>query len=220
MDLPRISVVIPTIPGREAHYRRCADGYTACADGAYDLDLITIVGEPTCGWGWQAGAERMDPASEYLHFTCDDIEPLPGWAAPAIEALDQHVMPAPRVLNGHTGAPEYFPEWGREHPDWTPSGMAGLPFMSRELWLDHVAPMFTGHYYTDNWCTWRAVQAGYVAKVRTGFAFRHYWADHGRGAGMGYEERLLHDRDLFFQATVMEQAGDWAKPWPERGAVS
>jgi hypothetical protein len=220
MTLPVVTVVIPTIEGREDHYARCRDSYTATAEGHCELDLITVLGEPSCGWGWQAGAERMSRHSQYLHFTCDDIEALPGWVEPAIEALDQGCLPAPRVLNGHTGAPEYFPKWGIEWPDWTVSGMAGLPFMTRDLWDRAVSPMFTGHYWTDNWVTWRAEQAGYVARVRTGFAFRHWWAAHARGAGMGYEERLAHDGRLFQQAAAMAQRGEWVKPWPDRGAVT
>lgn len=216
MTLPVVTVVIPTIPGREEHYARCRASYLATCDGVCDLDLITVTGEPTCGWGWQAGIEKMRPASKYLHLTCDDIEAQPGWLQAAIEAITEHVLPAPRILNGATGAPESFPQWGTDWPDGTPAGLSALPFMSRDLFEQHVAPMFTAHYFGDNWVTWRSARAGFPALVRRGYFFKHHWAEHRRGAGMDYGERLAHDEGLFYQAAGMVQRGEWVKPWPPR----
>jgi hypothetical protein len=218
--LPKVTVVIPTIPGRETHFRRCRDSYIATTDGVCVLDLVIVVGEPTCGWGWQAGIEKMAADSEYLHLTCDDIEAQPGWVQAAVSAITDHVLPAPRILNGTTGAPESFPQWGYEWADGTEAGLSALPFMSRDLFENHVAPMLTSHYYGDNWVTWRAGLAGYPALVRRGYFFKHHWASHRRGAGMEYGERLKHDGRLFQQAAGMVQRGEWVKPWPDRDAVT
>jgi hypothetical protein len=217
MSLPVISVLVPTVDGREDHLNRCAAAYQAHARGEYTLDLVVVLNAPSCGWGWQRAAERMRPDSEYVHFTCDDIEPLPGWAAPAIAALDTGFHPAPRVLNGSTGAPEFFPSWGVEWPDGTDAGFSCLPFITRDLWVNSVSPMLTCHYFTDNWVSWRAGNAGYPPRVVRGYAFRHWWADHLRGAGMGYEERLAHDQELFVVAAGMAQRGLWKEPWPPSG---
>ncbi len=50
-----------------------------------------------------------------------------------------------------------------------------------------------------------------------GYHVKHWWADHLRGAGMGYEERLAHDQAFFHQAVGMSEAGKWGlPPWPPR----
>lgn len=214
MSLPVVTVVIPTIDGREDHYRRCITAYNACATGSYELELLTVRNAPTCGWGWQRGAEKMSPASGYLHFTCDDIEPQPGWADAGIAALKNKVLPAPRTLNGYTGAPEYHPCWGGEAADGEPVYMTSLPFMTRALWEQHVAPMFTGHYFTDDWVSFRSLSAGYRIEVRRGFFFKHYWAQVGRGAGFSEAGRMNCDQVLYDQAKRLVQQGQWTEPWP------
>ncbi len=216
MSLPVISVIIPTVDGRESDYYRCVRAYRMHAEGQYELDLIVERNQPTCGWGWQAGSERIRADSEYVHLTCDDIEPQSGWAAPAIKALEQHYLPAPRVVNGHTGMPEMFPQWGIEWPDGTPAGLCCLPFLTRELWDNHVSPMLCSHYFGDNWATYRAAHAGYPARIVRGYHVRHWWASHLRGAGMGYEDRLAHDQEVFYKAAGMAERGEWTEPWPPR----
>ncbi len=216
MSLPVISVIVPTVDGREEHFDRCWNAYTDTQGDEYKLDLIVVRNEPTCGWGWQAGAERISDDAEYVHFTCDDIEPQPGWAAPAIGALKHHVLPAPRVLNGTTGAPEYFPRWGTEWPDGTWAGFSCLPFITRELWDGAVQPMMTAQYFGDNWVTFRSGKAGYAPYVVRGYLFKHHWAQHKRGAGMGYQERLRHDERVFREAMGMANRNEWTQPWPPR----
>lgn len=210
--LPAISVIIPTIEGREEHLDRCITGYQLHSRGSYHLELIVENDHPTCGAGWQAGAERA--TADYLHFTCDDIVPQAGWADPAVETLAQGFLPAPRVLNGTTGVPEYQPAWGTESPDWTPVHMSCLPFVTRDLWENAVRPMLTCHYFTDDWISWRSIRAGYQCRVRRDYLFRHYWAQHKRGAGMSYEQRMWNDHSLYQQAMAMVLDGKWDKPWP------
>lgn len=210
--LPSIAVIIPTIEGREEHLATCITGYEIHAPGSYELELIVEHDHPTCGSGWQAGAERA--TADYLHFSCDDIEPQAGWAQPAVETLAQGFLPAPRVLNGVSGAPEYQPAWGAESPDWTPVHMSCLPFITRDLWENHVRPMLTCHYYTDDWISWRSIRAGYQPRVRRDYLFRHYWAAHKRGAGMSYEARMWNDHSLYQQAMSMVLEGKWDRPWP------
>lgn len=214
MPLPVISVVIATIDGREDHLSRCIRAFEDTAAGQYEMDLVIERNRPTCGWGWQKGAERISPRGEYVALICDDLEPQPGWAPPAMAALQHGVLPAPRVLNGHTGAPEFFPQWGIEWEDGTPAGMSCIPFITRELWDDHVQPMLTCHYFTDNWVTYRCAKAGFRPLVVRPYLFKHYWAGHKRGAGMDYDQRLRHDQSVFIEAVKMADNGRWTKPWP------
>lgn len=216
MTLPVISVIIPTIDGREKDLARCIAGYKRDAGYHYQLDLVVVRNEPSCGWGWAKGAEQISDATDYVHFSCDDLEPQPGWAPGAMLALRHKIIPAPRVLNGHTGAPEFFPGWGVEWENGVNAPFACVPFIDREGWDGHVAPMLTTHYFGDNFVTFRAERAGYSCRVVRGYFFKHFWAEHGRGAGMGYGERLEADRRLFLEAVEMVQRGEWKQPWPEK----
>src|SRR5438445_12859155 len=103
MSLPVVSVVVPTVDGREEHLDRLVRTYAATAEGCYELDLVVKRNYPTCGHGWQAGLE--DIRGEYVHFTCDDIEPHPGWALPAMECVDRGFLPRPHVYRPQ-GAPQ------------------------------------------------------------------------------------------------------------------
>lgn len=208
--MKRVSVIIPTVDGREDHYARCKAAYKQNTAGC-DLEVVTERNHATCGLGWQAGAERA--TGDYLHFTCDDIEAAPGWAQPAVDALEKGFQPAPRVTDP-SGTPQYRPAWGTEWPDWTPAEISILPFITRDLWENAVRPLFTGHYYTDDFISWRAREAGYEVRVRTGYSFTHHWAQHRRGAGVTEPQRMEHDARLFSQAQMMVRRGEWTRPWP------
>lgn len=208
-----ISVIVPTIEGREDHFERFKESYArTLADDGIKLDLCVGYGLETCGLGWHVAAQEAQ--GDYLHFTCDDIEPQPGWGPAGINALGRKIIPAPRMVNAGTGNLESFPQWGAEHADGTYAGMSCLPMITREMWETVVPPLLTCHYFTDNWISYRAAMAGYDAKVINAYGFKHHWADHMRGAGMEYGQRLQHDQNLFYQAANMVALGLWTEPWP------
>ena len=210
-----ISVIVPTVPGREGHLDRCVRAYeqhTGCR-----LELIIEHDHPAVGFGWQAGAELA--TGDFLHFTNDDIEPHPGWWEPAVEAAERGCIPAPQVY-GPAGDPQAPPQWGAVAPDWTPlppQNASVIPFLSRAQW-ERVRPLAQIHYYSDDWITYRARAAGWPAVLRTGYAFTHHWAQARRGAGMTQDQRMDHDRRLYEQAVQMCEAGQWTQPWPARSA--
>lgn len=206
-----ISVIIPTIQGREDHYERCLASYR---DGSVNqVQIITEREHASCGLAWQAGLNKV--AGSYIHLTCDDIEAKPGWDVPAVEAVLAGFLPAPQVCDP-SGNPQSAPQTGVLHPDWTPAPMTALPFCS-SLQMVAIAPLFTAHYYTDDFFGWRGVTAGWPIMLRSGYAFTHHWAQHRRGAGMSEIERMEHDRQLYHQARGMVELGQWTKPWPEAG---
>jgi hypothetical protein len=212
VSLPVVTVVIPTVDGREDHFDRCWQAYTRLADGAYELDLVIERNHPTCGHGWQAGLERASARSDYFHFTCDDIEPRPGWAGPAMEACDQGFLPAPQVFNPD-GVPQSHPEWGKVGADWAAVYMTALPFASRAQ-MERIAPLLTLHYFSDDWFSFRGGKAGWPTRLRSGYTFTHHWAQHKRGAGMSEGNRLNYDAALYEQAKAMVERGEWNAPWP------
>lgn len=183
-----VSVVIPTVTGREQSLARCQAAYLATVPTWLQLELLVELDRPTCGEAWARGAERA--TGDYLHFTADDLEPHPGWWEPAIAAADGSVLPAPVV---------YWPD-GRVQSDegiedWAPAAMTRVPFCSRRQWrwLAPVGFWEGAHYYTDNAFSLHGRRAGCEIRVRTGYAFTHRMASVGRGAGMSEQERMEHD---------------------------
>jgi hypothetical protein len=182
-----ISVVVPTVSGRFAHFQRCIAGYQQTTP---ELDLIVFRDRPTCGIAWQEGAEVFE--GDYLHFTADDLEPHPGWAEAAMRAADDGIIPMPTIYN---------PSGGLEPLGSLTQGCTRIPFCTREQW-DAIGPMIPTHYYTDNWFSLRARQAGLLLREVPEFAFTHHWAQAHRGAGMSQQERMFRDEAAFRQYQV------------------
>jgi hypothetical protein len=211
-----ISIVIPTVTGRESYLANCIASYESRT--CTEFEMIVETDHPTVGLAWQAGAEKAE--GEFIHLTNDDLEPRDGWSEPAIEAIGRGYLPAPQVY-GVAGDPQAPPAWGSLIPDWTPLNpphAAVVPFISREMW-EKVYPLFTAHYYTDNFITARVRMAGWPCVVRSGYAFTNHWAQHKRGAGMSESERMKYDLGLYAQALDMVAAGEWAEPWPPGGRL-
>jgi hypothetical protein len=206
-----ISVIIPTVTGREDHYRRCFDGYWD--QTANDLQMISELNHASCGLAWQAGLARA--TGDYIHLTCDDIVPNQGWDLPAIEAVDAGYLPAPQVCDP-SGYPQSHPQVGVLGADWAPVYMSALPFASAAQ-MEKIVPLLTTHYFSDDWVSWRGQRAGWPVRLRSGYAFTHHWAQHRRGAGMSEADRMNHDRILYHQAQTMADAGQWTEPWPTEG---
>lgn len=206
-----ISVIIPTIKGREGHFLRCMNAYID--NSVSEIQLISEHDHPSCGLGWQAGLDKV--AGDYVHLTCDDIEPKQGWDVAAIEAIERGYLPAPQCYTVR-GEPESAPKLGEVGKDWAPVHMSGLPFAAR--WqMDKIAPLLTCHYFTDDFFSWRGSRLGWPIRLRTGYAFIHHRAQLGRGAGMGENERLEHDGQLYLLAKMAVRMGQWTEPWPKEG---
>lgn len=198
-----ITVVIPTVSGREADLARCIDAYMSRS--AHTISIVTFLNFPTCAEGWNAGA--AEATGDYLHFSADDLEPHEGWDLAAIEATERGALPAPRIVNQH-GRLDSCGLHGVEMEDWARVPMSVIPFMPHELWKQ-IGPVPPIHYFSDNFISWRAARVGWPTAVRRGFAFTHHWAQPGRGAGMGYEQRMRHDQGVFLEA-VREAESDGA----------
>jgi hypothetical protein len=204
-----ISVVIPTVTGREDHYERCARAYAERTDARYEL--ITEVDHATVGLAWQAGAVKAK--GDYIHLTCDDLEPLHGWDVAAVAVTTGGRQPAPKVTSAIDGSLQSRPVWGQEIPEGTDTGISVIPFLTRDMW-EAVRPLFTAHYYTDDFVSERARRAGYPPAMCNAYAFRHHWAQHRRGAGMTENERMVKDQQLYWEALQRVADGQWTEPWP------
>jgi hypothetical protein len=71
---------------------------------------------------------------------------------------------------------------------------------------------------TDDWVSARGELLGIESRLRSGYAFRHWWAQVKRGAGFPSDhDRMQHDQKLFNQALEMVRRGEWTQAWPPNG---
>lgn len=214
----KVTVVIPTVKGREGYMERCLRGYRE-RSGGVELEFAIIPNAPSCGLAWQAGAEKA--TGDLLHFTADDIVPGEDWLPPMVEAVERGNVPVAGViacraemLDGHDyplpGKPylesdlHYFEGEARSVPDWTPadgpSEYPSIPFCSMEQW-SRIGPMIAAHYGTDKWFGDRAKRAGFQPVVRHGSVFYHYAALPGRvpkAEGWFHLDRITFDLNVAY----------------------
>lgn len=186
----QLSIIVPTITGREEWLVKCLDSYIRTAPNA---QVIVIKDAPSCGVAWSRGVKQA--AQKYIHFTADDITPHPGWYAKAVQFLDDGLMPAAYVYDSK-GAPLMCD---------SPLGDLGtvpnilVPLLTREL--VEKGPWFVDfHYGTDDWITYVARSLGYEVKRCSSYAFTHHVAPEGRN----YTRR---HGDVKALVDAMEEAG-------------
>lgn len=188
MSLPLISVVIPTIAGREELLAMCKDDYLALSGTNANVQLIVVEDAPSCGAAWQMGSEQAE--GDYIHLTADDIEPLEGWDRAAIDAWHMGVAPASRVWRPD-GSLESGVRWETDGDDWAEAGLVQVPFCSYDAWHDFIGPMVPIQYYSDNWFTHKAVDYGCKVRLTPGYSFIHHRPPVLRA---GESEQTLRDR--------------------------
>lgn len=168
-----ISVILPTIPGREHWFERSIAAYEQTTD---DYELIVIRDQPTCGLAWQAGIEQA--TGDYVHLSNDDIEPHDGWWQAAVEATDRGMLVCPRVLNTD-GSLQSCGDLAAEEEDGAEAHVARIPFLPRSILAD-LGPLPKWHYMHDYWISWRAAQLGWPTVVSRDYLFTHHMAVEGR----------------------------------------
>lgn len=169
--LPVISVLIPTLPSREWHLRRCVDALNRTTT---NLDLVVELDDGTSNWGAKIAKAAERAKGDYLFLAADDIQVLPGWWQAASAVCDQGKLPAPRVLRPD-GRLE---SWGADAEDGVPTDYSRFPFLSREQW-DMFGPTLPIHY-SDRILGFRARDAGVETVVCRGYSLIHHRAMPGR----------------------------------------
>ena len=167
---PMLSVIIPTITGRESYLEQCVQAYNHTAPG---VEVIVIKDESSCGHAWIKGAEQAKGL--YLHFTADDITPNQNWWPDAVYAANQGGVPIANVYDRNQ----------RPLMCDSPLGDMGLvknvlvPFLSRRLYEDGgwLLPI---HYGSDDWVSYIATKRGVPLHYAPSYSFTHWVADEGR----------------------------------------
>lgn len=174
--MTRISVVMPTISGREESCARMVQAYRDRSPG-HDIEIINPK-DYNC---WPAGcnAGRRLATADVIHFGADDLEPIEGWADAMLDALAHGHVPAPQLWDfayDPTARPIY------EHMDGVPGTIAvfsRVPSLTREM-ADAVGDWPIMDYYADNWVSDKARVLGWETVNTEGYRFVHHWNQVGR----------------------------------------
>jgi hypothetical protein len=179
----RLSIIMPTVRGREEQTDAVIAAYRANTPPVLDIELIVVHDHPTVGEAWNAGAQRA--TGDMLHFAIDDASPHVGWyeagMRPILDSADDDTVPtipSPTL---------YFKDGSLEGAGTMGGGMlmpmgldgiacraAGILLMPTDLFR-RVGPFLPIHYYSDDeWC-WRAWRHFEVEVVAChGYAFTHH----------------------------------------------
>lgn len=163
-----LSVVIPTLTGREETLKRCRKAYLET--GPPDMELITV--RDKASWPEACNEGYRKAKGDRLHFTADDLEPLPGWWQEALPWLDDHdELPAPRVFD-----PDGRWDNAIDGPDGAIPEFTRIPLMTRNQW-ERIGPWPEYNYVADVWLSGRGRTLGIETRMIHSYAFIHHWKE-------------------------------------------
>ena len=170
---PLLSVILPTITGREHWLARAVASIRETVPGA---EYLIFDNERTCGIGWNKGIEKA--TGEYVLLFADDLEAHPGWFDAGAGSLGEGAIPCPRLLNSD-GTLQSCGDYAKEDENGTPAILARVPLLTYDL-AQSLYPIFPNHYMGDHWISWRAKQWGIPTLVVREMVFTHHTAMEGR----------------------------------------
>lgn len=198
----KVSLIIPTIGGREALLDQTIKSLAETANG-YETELIVVRNAPTVGEGWNQGIEIAD--GTHLWLGADDVTMFPGWLEAVVEAEGKGWYPCPRILfeSGEIEACGTLGQAGcilSEVEDGFLCNASSFPFMSRETWED-VGPSLPIQYFADDYLGYRARVAGLEVCLVRAYSLIHHVGTVGRAAKVA--QHWQH-RDIFLK-TIAEE---------------
>jgi hypothetical protein len=190
-----VSIVIPTISGREALFAQTLAAYKASKPDSVEFEFIKVKDCSAIGSAWQAGALRA--SGTFTHLTADDVSPAGGWLDAAINATNRNEWPSPRILNvdgsihscGTLGGGMLLGDCA----DGTECASSPFPFYRTERFVQ-LGPLPPIHYYADDLLGWRARSTGLTPKVCRDYLLTHHEGTVGRAA---VARRAMADRQTF-----------------------
>lgn len=180
-----LSVIIPTITGRE-HW--LARALASIRETVVGYEILIYTNEPSCGVGWNKGIEEA--RGDYILLFADDLEAHEGWYAAGVAALEQGIIPCPRILNPD-GSLQSCGTYAEEAENGTPSVVARVPLLTHEM-AEALYPIFDKHYMGDHWITWKGEQLGWPTQVVREMVFTHHFAMEGRIDSLSADVKAYH----------------------------
>jgi len=169
-----ISIVVPTISGREELLSLCRAAYLETTE--CEFEFLIVENAPTCNAAWNIGLKQAK--GDILHLSADDLEPHPHWDTVGLYWLSNGYLPCPRVLNTD-GSLQSCGNEAAEAITGTSSDVARVPLFPRSL-LSAVYPILDTQYMGDYWVTAQARKVGWDTVVVRDFVFTHHMAQEGR----------------------------------------
>ena len=166
-----ISVIIPTITGREESLARVMDAYRTRTSA--EMEIVTVLDFPS----WSAGCNAAEASGDILHYGADDLEPIEGWADAMLGCLANGEIPAAQVWDFRQEGP--CANEAQDGPAGALTVFSRVPSLTREM-AERIGPWPEFHYYADNWIADKAHLLGYRVRVTAGYSFIHHWHPIGR----------------------------------------
>jgi hypothetical protein len=171
-----LSIVIPTISGREQSLARCRDAYERTAPNVMEVEYVVV--RDRKNWPAACNEGYRQARGEYLHFSADDLEPLPGWWVYSLRWLvdGYDELPAPKVMNHSADG-----VWDNavDGPDGGTPHFTRIPLMTRSQY-ERIGPWPEIDYGADVWLSERGRTLGIETRMFHSYAFVHHWEQHGR----------------------------------------
>lgn len=169
-----LSIVIPTITGREDTFTRVATAYADTTEGWHHE--IVIVRDAK-NWPAACNEGYRKAHGSIIHFGADDLEPLPGWWKQPLAHLNCcDELPAARVLNYYADGPM---DNAGDGADGALTHFTRVPIMRRDQY-ERIGPWPEIDYCADVWLSEKARTVGIETRLLYSYAFVHYWCQIGR----------------------------------------
>jgi len=172
----KLSIVIPTVDGREKSFSRCMAAYADTIPMGVETQYLIFDNRPTCGIAWNEGIAKAN--GDYIHLSADDLEPLPGWYEAAVAKCEAGFIPSPRILKPD-GSLESCGWDALEHADGEITPFSRIPFAPRE-WFERMGPMLETHYMNDYYFGDLARSVGIQSIIARDYLFIHHHEMTGR----------------------------------------
>lgn len=188
----KLSIVIPTMAGREESLERCINAYEKTT--TIEHEIIVVSGKPTWPHACNEGYDKS--VGEIVHFTADDLEPLAGWHDEIIPWMTEHdELPAPKVYNYSVSEENWDNRFdGDDHSTSPP--FTRIPIMRRDQW-ERIGRWPEYNYVADIWVSEKGRSIGIETRMFYSYAFIHYWSMVGRkNDGQTMARAVLKLREL------------------------
>lgn len=168
-----ISIVLPTISGREESLQQVIDSYVAHTKVKYEI--VVIKNAPTWPEACNAGFQKAE--GDIILFGADDLDATAGWHRDILKFFKAHdELPAPYITDYEYDAPMMNAEDGE---DGAYAYFTRVPIMRRDQW-ERIGVWPPLIYYADIWVSEKARTLGIRTKMLYSFRFVHRWCQIGR----------------------------------------
>ena len=191
-----LSVVVPTITGREDSLARAVRSYEDTLAGV-NHEIIIVKDESSWPRACNVGYKRA--TGDVIHWTADDLEALPGWYDQIPAALEHDELPAPAVF-------DYRPDGkfanAEDGPDGATTWFTRIPICRRDQ-AERIGVWPELTYYADVWFSEKARTLGIETRLLYSYRFVHHWS------GVGRVDSTENLEQAWQQLVVLRAEGGW-----------